>query len=156
MVKNRTVFTKVEPLHLRYILVLLIRSYLGQEGNVVLAVELCELLVGARSWTKNLQVFVKVISENEIVSHAEAMGLHGMVRSVIISTNLLIIVVANSFFSDHEPKLASRTVGYPQRQSPSIRRIFSNNWVQNEFNYDTVYTLVVAAEILMTGNVGLT
>ena len=35
---------------------LLIRSYLGQEGNVVLAVELRELLVGARSWTKNLQV----------------------------------------------------------------------------------------------------
>ena len=71
--------------------------------------ELRELLVGARSWTKNLQVFVKVISENEIVRHAEAVGLHGMVRSVIVSTNFLIIVVGNSFFGDHELKLAWTT-----------------------------------------------
>jgi len=40
------------------------------------------------------------------------MGLHGMVRSVIVSTNLLIIVVANSFFSDHMLKTGLPRVNY--------------------------------------------
>jgi hypothetical protein len=63
--------------------------------------KLSEFRVRAGSWPENLQVFMQIIGQNQIVRHAQAMRLHGVVRPVVVSTNFFVIVVAHPFLGDH-------------------------------------------------------
>ena len=53
--------------------------------------KLSEFRVRAGSWPENLQVFMQIIGQNQIVRHAQAMRLHGVVRPVVVSTNFFVI-----------------------------------------------------------------
>ena len=63
--------------------------------------KLHKLLVCTCSWSIDLEVLVKVVSQYQVMRHAQAVRLHRVVWPIVVSPNLLVVVIADPIFRDH-------------------------------------------------------
>uniref|UniRef100_A0A8C6HXR3 Uncharacterized protein n=1 Tax=Mus spicilegus TaxID=10103 RepID=A0A8C6HXR3_MUSSI len=94
-IKYQTVLTNIESLHLFAVFRHIIWANRTQEFNVVITVVLGHFLSIGFVRTIDFHFSVETIVEQQIVSHADSVRLHGVPLSIIVVSNVPIIVVTD-------------------------------------------------------------
>uniref|UniRef100_A0A8C6I1V8 Uncharacterized protein n=1 Tax=Mus spicilegus TaxID=10103 RepID=A0A8C6I1V8_MUSSI len=94
-IKYRTVLTNIESLHLLAVFRHIIWANRTQEFNVVITVVLGHLLSIGFVRTIDFHFSVETIVEQQIVSHADSVRLHGVPLSIIVVSNVPVVVVTD-------------------------------------------------------------
>ena len=94
-VKDRTVFTNVEPLELADLILLSLGRNAAEKGDVVVGVEAAEVTVTGGERLEDLHVLEETVVSEESVRHADAVRLHGVALAVVVVPNLRVVEVAH-------------------------------------------------------------
>lgn len=94
-VKDRTVFTDVEPFELADLILLSLGRNAAEEGDVVVGVEAAEVTVTCGERFEDLHVLEETVVSEEGVGHADAVWLHGVALAVVVVPNLRVVEVAD-------------------------------------------------------------
>uniref|UniRef100_A0A2K6USE3 Uncharacterized protein n=1 Tax=Saimiri boliviensis boliviensis TaxID=39432 RepID=A0A2K6USE3_SAIBB len=133
-----TVLTNIESLHLLAVLGHVIWTEGAQEFNVVIAVVLGHLLSIGFVRAIDFHFSVETIVEQQIMSHADSVRLHWVALSIIVISNIPVVVVTDF------PPGALRLCHLAHL--PSLPSVV---WIWH-FTYFNIYYLVVSEFIPLT------
>mmetsp|Transcript_7849 Transcript_7849/g.19970 ORF Transcript_7849/g.19970 Transcript_7849/m.19970 type:complete len:228 (+) Transcript_7849:888-1571(+) len=115
--KDGAVLLQVEALQQVEVVIDVVRGDFAQEVDVVLRMELGDLHRVRSARPKDIQLVVQAVAEYQVVCHAHAVRLHGVVRPVVHLVVVVIVVVADALGGLHHPACQL----HPRARSPGCQ-----------------------------------
>mmetsp|Transcript_21755 Transcript_21755/g.64501 ORF Transcript_21755/g.64501 Transcript_21755/m.64501 type:complete len:428 (+) Transcript_21755:163-1446(+) len=112
--EDGAVLADVESLHLLGVLAHVVWRDVPQEAHVLVGVELAQLIEGGRARPVDLHLLVEAIVEQQVVSHANTMRLHGMALAIVVVANVRVVEVAHPLLAARARHHACAPASAPQ------------------------------------------